>query len=57
MKHIKTIHDGVKFLCAQCDYKATQKDNLLTHIKTKHELKVSSFLVLNVITRQQSRDI
>ena len=37
MKHIKTIHDGVKFLCAQCDYKATQKDNLLTHIKTKHE--------------------
>ena len=26
-----------KFPCDQCDYKATQKSSLLTHIKSKHE--------------------
>ena len=36
-KHIKTIHEGVKFPCEQCDYKATQKGDLLRHIKSKHQ--------------------
>ena len=28
-------HD--KFSCDQCDYKATQKSSLVTHIKLKHK--------------------
>ena len=24
LTHIKSIHEGVKYSCAQCDYKATQ---------------------------------
>ena len=37
LTHIKSIHEGVKFPCEQCDYKATWKVNLLTHIKSIHE--------------------
>ena len=37
LKHIKSIHDGIKFPCDQCDYKATFKVNLLAHIRSKHE--------------------
>ena len=31
------MHEGVKFPCNQCDYKATQKSNLLKHIKSIHD--------------------
>ena len=37
MSHIKSHHEGVKYPCDQCDYKATQKGSLLSHIKSKHE--------------------
>ena len=37
LSHIKSRHEGVKFPCDQCDYKATQKRILLTHIKSIHE--------------------
>ena len=37
MVHIKSIHEGVKFPCIQCDYKVTQKGDLMLHIKSKHE--------------------
>ena len=30
-------NNGRKYPCDQCDYKATQKCNLLTHLKSKHE--------------------
>ena len=36
-RHIKSIHDGVKFPCDQCDYKATEKDHLMRHIRSIHE--------------------
>ena len=31
------MHKGVKFPCEHCDYKATQKGNLLNHKKSIHE--------------------
>ena len=34
--HIQSQHDGVKYACDQCDFKATQKNNLKIHIKKKH---------------------
>ena len=37
MRHIKSIHKGVKFPCDQCDYKATRTGPLLEHIKSIHE--------------------
>ena len=37
MEHKNILnHEDVKYLCDQCDYKATLKTNLLTHIKSKH---------------------
>ena len=33
---MKSIHDGVKCTCDQCDYKATRKGSLVIHIKSKH---------------------
>ena len=53
--HIKSIDEDVKFPCDQCDYKATDKGNLLIH--KNQDMKVSSFLATNVITRQQGRVI
>ena len=35
MLHIRSTN--VKYPCNHCDYKATKKGNLLTHIKSKHE--------------------
>ena len=37
MSHIKSKHEGVRYPCDQCDYRATQKSLLLNHIKAKHE--------------------
>ena len=35
IKHIQSIHEGVKYACNQCDYKATQRYHLGTHkVKT-----------------------
>ena len=30
-------HEGVKFTCDQCDYKAPSKSSLLVHFKSMHE--------------------
>ena len=30
LRHIESIHEGVKCPCEQCDYKATCKESLLT---------------------------
>lgn len=34
--HIKTIHEGKRFKCNQCDYRASKKGNLIKHISTVH---------------------
>ena len=36
MTLIKSMHEGVKFPCEQCDYKATQKGKLVIHITLIH---------------------
>ena len=35
--HTKSVHEGQKFQCPQCEYKATFKVSLQTHIKSVHE--------------------
>jgi len=37
LRHIKTVHEGIKFSCDSCDQTFTQKGTLNTHIKTVHE--------------------
>ena len=34
--HMKSEHEGVKYPCDQCDYKATWKHSLKRHFKSKH---------------------
>jgi hypothetical protein len=34
--HIDNIHLGVKFDCLECDFKATQKGNLIQHVNSVH---------------------
>ena len=36
-KHIRTVHEGVKYACNECDFQATQQGHLKTHIQSKHE--------------------
>ena len=40
-KDIKSVHEGKRFPCSQCEYKATQKGNLQKHIKSVHEGQIS----------------
>ena len=35
-RHIKSIHEGVKYPCSYCKYKATQKTHLKQHIISSH---------------------
>ena len=37
MNHIQSIHEGIKYVCNQCDYQATTQSNLTQHIEHKHE--------------------
>ena len=36
-KHIRTVHEGVKYACNECDFQATQQGHLRTHIQSVHE--------------------
>ena len=36
-RHLKSVHEGVKYPCNQCNYKATLKDSLQKHIKAIHD--------------------
>ena len=35
--HIRSVHEGVKYACHQCDYQATQQGSLTIHIQSLHE--------------------
>ena len=35
-EHVESIHEGVRYPCDQCDYKATQKGSLKRHKKSNH---------------------
>ena len=35
--HIKGAHEGLKYYCNDCDYKATHRGTLTTYIKAVHE--------------------
>ena len=35
-RHIQSEHQGVKFVCNQCEYQATFKGNLTKHIQSQH---------------------
>ena len=34
--HVESIHEGVRYPCDQCNYKATEKGNLKKLSKLKH---------------------
>jgi len=36
-QHIKAKHGEIKYVCDQCDYKATRKSSLIIHKQTTHE--------------------
>ena len=36
-RHLKSVHEGVKYPCDQCNHKATLKDSLQKHIKAIHD--------------------
>ena len=41
-KHIKSVHEGIKYPCPQCDYQASLKGALRRHIQSTHEgIKIS----------------
>ena len=35
-EHVESIHEGVRYSCDQCDYRATTKGNLKRHEMFKH---------------------
>ena len=37
IRHIQSIHEGVKYPCTECDYQAKQEGQLNTHILSKHQ--------------------
>ena len=36
-RHVESVHDGVKYSCESCDYKATTKGNLQRHVVSVHD--------------------
>ena len=40
-KHVKSIHNGVKFSCEYCDYNAIEKGSIRKYIKSIHDGVVS----------------
>ena len=37
LTHYRSKHEGIKYPCTQCDYRATQQGDLQKHIQSKHE--------------------
>ena len=38
--HYRSVHEGIKYSCNQCDYQATTQGHLHTHIAGKHSNKI-----------------
>ena len=36
LQHYRSVHQGIKYPCNQCDYQATKRGNLQKHIQRKH---------------------
>ena len=36
VRHYRSKHEGIKYLCSQCDYQAPRMDSLQDHIQAKH---------------------
>ena len=37
LRHVRTVHEGVKYPCDKCSYQATQSGDLHQHIKSVHD--------------------
>ena len=56
--HKMSVHEGIKYQCDQCDYKATYNGNIKKHKMSVHQgikyhfmlMKVSNINVINVTT-------
>ena len=35
--YVKSIHEGIKYDCKLCDYKAKQRNSLTKHVESIHE--------------------
>ena len=35
--HVDSNHDDIRYSCDQCDYSATQKDQLKYHVESNHD--------------------
>ena len=46
--HIKGAHEGLKYYCNDCDYKATHWRTLTTHIKAVHEGLRIFVMIVNI---------
>ena len=54
--HIRSVHEGVKYACNQCDYQASYQNYLTTHhIQSKHE--GVKYVVTSVTNNLQHRVI
>ena len=38
-RHIRIVHEGVRYPCTMCDHEATRHDNLRKHIESVHDDK------------------
>ena len=59
-QHVQSVHNGVKYNCVQCDYKAcgykaSQKENLQKHVQSVHNgLKYNCVQCDHKATQKQS---
>ena len=44
-QHIKSIHEGIKYECQQCDYRANFPAALRIHKETKHSISKMTFKI------------
>ena len=39
IKHNESVHQGIRFPCSQCEYRATRKEHLTRHMKLNHKIE------------------
>ena len=50
-RHVKTIHEGLRFPCDQCNHQATQANDLRTHKRKVHkEIEFTEFTGVNYLS-------